>query len=145
MSTVNTDKFAILIAGTRTYDDYEQFKNIVDSALVNHTPENTVIISGGATGADCLAERYAKERNIEIIIMPADWDKYGKSAGPTRNRAMHVKLSGYENRGCLCFWDGKSKGTYHNFKLAKEFNTPLKVFGYRIGRYLKQDQKGTFA
>ncbi len=145
MSTVNTDKFAILIAGTRTYDDYEQFSFVVDNALSNHTPEDTVIISGGATGADCLAERYAKEKGIELIIMPADWATHGKSAGPIRNRAMHVKLSGYENRGCLCFWDGKSKGTYHNFKLAKEFNTPLVVFSYRTGKYLKQDHKGEFA
>ena len=103
------NKFALLIAGTRTYEDYEQFSFVTDNALNNHSAEDTVIISGGATGADALAERYAKERNIEMIVMPADWNKYGKSAGPMRNRAMHVKLSGYENRGCLCFWDGKSK------------------------------------
>ncbi|NIR15189.1 MAG: DUF2493 domain-containing protein, partial [Desulfobacterales bacterium] len=51
----------------------------------------TVVISGGATGADKLGEIWAQKRLIHTEIYPADWDKYGKRAGPIRNHHMATK------------------------------------------------------
>lgn len=94
----------ILVAGSRNYYDYAEFSEVMN---YTHKKYNiTEIVSGGAHGADSLAERYAKENNIPIKVFKADWDMYGKSAGFIRNADMHNYLSQFENRMCLCFWDG---------------------------------------
>ena len=43
------------------------------------------------TGIDAAAVNWAKENGIPIEEYPADWEKYGKSAGPIRNRLMATK------------------------------------------------------
>lgn len=48
----------------------------------------TVVIDGMAKGADTLAHEWAKARGVDNIRYPADWAKYGRSAGPIRNKAM---------------------------------------------------------
>lgn len=50
--------------------------------------ELTEIVSGGAPGADTLAELEAIKREITVKKFPAEWSKYGKSAGPKRNQQM---------------------------------------------------------
>ena len=45
----------ILVAGSRNYYNYNEFKNIMD--YTNNKYHITEIISGGAKGADSLAER----------------------------------------------------------------------------------------
>ena len=40
---------------------------------------------------------------------------------------MHKFLSEYQFRGCIAFWDGKSKGTAHNFSLVKKYDTPIRI------------------
>ena len=123
MAKENT--FACLIAGSRTFDDYNLLKDKMDNFLQNK--DNILIISGGARGADSLAERYAKEKNYSLKVMPAEWDKHGKKAGYIRNTAMHDVLKEYSDRGCVLFWDGKSKGTQHNIPLAEARNTPVRI------------------
>ena len=78
-------------------------------------------------GVDTLAERYADENNLQKVIMKADWDKYGKRAGYIRNAEMHKFISDKEDKLCIAFWDGNSKGTVHNFILAKQYNNPIIV------------------
>jgi hypothetical protein len=72
-----------LIAGSRDFNDYEYLKSRI--------PECSKIISGGAKGADTLAEKYAKEFNIPIEIIRPEWDKFGKKAGMIRNIEMIKK------------------------------------------------------
>ena len=85
--------------------------------------ENTIIIvSGGARGADLLGERYAQENGFAIERYPADWDRYGKSAGPRRNREM-AKAGDY----VICFWDGESRGTKSMIEYAKVFGKPVTI------------------
>lgn len=117
--------FACLIAGSRTFTDYGLLKEKMDLFLANK--ENVLIISGGARGADSLAEQYAHERNYKLLVMPAEWDKYGKSAGYKRNAKMHKALACFEDRGCVLFWNGKSKGTQHNIPLAESNRTPIRI------------------
>lgn len=113
----------LLIVGSRSITDYA----LVSSVLKEYCNSETMIVSGGADGADSLAERYADENNLKKVIMKADWNKYGKRAGYIRNAEMHKYISQYENRLCIAFWDGKSKGTAHSFELAKKYKTPIKI------------------
>lgn len=47
-----------------------------------------LIINGGATGADELSSYWAIKNNVEYVECHADWNKYGRSAGPIRNQEM---------------------------------------------------------
>jgi len=119
--------FYCLIVGSRTFSDYEMMRKKV-SFLLSKQKEIT-IISGGARGADSLAEQYAKEHNLPIKIFKANWS-IGKSAGYKRNELMHEFISNFPDRGIIAFWDNKSRGTAHNFELAKKYNTPLKLITF---------------
>ena len=72
----------VLVCGGRDFHKIKIAYNILDVVEPKH------IISGGAAGADSLAEKYAKENYIPITIYPANWPKYGKGAGPIRNKQM---------------------------------------------------------
>ncbi|MBE6598206.1 MAG: DUF2493 domain-containing protein [Ruminococcaceae bacterium] len=113
----------IVIAGCRDYNDYCEAKQYLDFRLsVIRKENNIVIVSGCASGADSIGERYAEENGFEIEKHPADWKKYGRKAGPIRNKQM-AEVSDY----IICFWDGKSKGTKSMIECAKNSNTPLDV------------------
>lgn len=110
----------IIIAGSRTFENYTEARNILNSYLNKNF--NYVIISGKCRGADKLGEKYAKEKGFEIIEFPADWEKFGKKAGPIRNEAM-IK----ECDEVFIFWDGRSRGTKNLIELAKRFGKTLKA------------------
>jgi len=93
----------------------------MDKILQNQT--SIEIVSGGAKGADQLGEQYAKENNYNLRIFPADWDKYGKKAGYIRNEEMAKYAD-----ACVCFWDGKSKGTKMMIELAKKYKLKTRLF-----------------
>lgn len=46
------------------------------------------VVSGGAKGADAGGEDWAKSRGFPVRLFPAQWKRYGKRAGPIRNREM---------------------------------------------------------
>jgi len=103
----------VIIAGSRNFTDYQKLKETCDTILRDQT--NIEIVSGNCRGADLLGEQYAKERGYKIAQFPADWNKYGKSAGPKRNQQM----ANY-TEALIAFWDGKSRGTKHMIEMAKQ-------------------------
>lgn len=104
----------IIIAGSRTFSDYNLLKCYSDSVLQEFDLSKIVIICGGAKGADQLATKYAEEHNLELKVVPPDWALFGKAAGFVRNAAM-VEYADV----LIAFWNGKSKGTEHVIDLAK--------------------------
>lgn len=114
----------VIIAGGRKFNDYDLLYKNCDKVL--RIKKNEIeIVSGTANGADKLGERYAKEKGYPIKQFPANWDKYGKSAGYKRNEEMAKYAD-----GLIAFWDGKSKGTKHMIDLAKQYELKVKVFIY---------------
>lgn len=99
-----------IIAGSRGANiSYERF-----CELMAEVPwEITTVLSGTARGIDRIGERWAAERDIPIERHPAEWDKYGKSAGYRRNAEM-VKVAD----ALVAFWDGKSPGTENTIAMA---------------------------
>ncbi len=116
--------FKVIIAGTRTFDDYEALKAYADYKL-GQIKEDIEIISGGATGADALGERYAKEKGYTIKRFPADWNRYGKKAGPLRNKQM----ADYAD-ALIVFWDGSSRGTKNMLEIAREQGLKIGIYKY---------------
>ena len=116
-------KKRIVVAGCRDYDNYEEAKEYIDKCVCELKNEYELIfVSGGCRGADKLGERYAHELGYKVEYYPAEWDKYGKSAGPKRNEKM-AEVSDY----IICFWDGKSKGTKLMIKYVEKYRKELKV------------------
>lgn len=119
--------FKVIIAGGRDFHDYELLKQKCNYFLQNKILPGykITIISGHAKGADTLGEKYANERGLILDIKPAEWDKYGKSAGYKRNEEM-VKIAD----AAICFWNGKSKGTKHTIDLCKKKGIPCRIVKY---------------
>lgn len=117
--------FHCLIVGSRDYTDYVSFKAKCDALLADRT--DIEIVSGGASGTDAFAERYAHEHGYSLQVFPAEWSRYGKRAGYVRNREMHSYISAFADRGVIAFWDGASRGTAQSFALSKEFDNPLRI------------------
>lgn len=120
-------KMILLIAGSRTFEDWPRFVAILNLHIMKLLADNPELndielISGGARGADGMAERYAKEFGFNFVCYPADWNTYKKSAGYRRNVDM--------GKACdagVVFWDGKSKGTKHMIDILAGMNKPCKV------------------
>ncbi len=113
----------VVIAGCRDYNNYDEAKPYIDFCLSNIRKENNIIIvSGCASGADSIGERYAKENGFEVEKYPADWRAYGRSAGPKRNKQM-AEVCDY----IICFWDEKSKGTKSMIDYARKYNEPIRI------------------
>lgn len=111
----------IIIAGGRDFNNYYILEEVLNSfkGLVDE------VVSGDARGADEIGARWATYNNIPVKHFPAEWDKYGKSAGFIRN----AEMAEYAD-AAICFWDGKSKGTAHMIKTMKMKNKPCYVFDY---------------
>jgi hypothetical protein len=73
----------VLICGGRDYYDTERIRE----ALLK-VGGITEVIQGGAKGADRTARSVAEQLGIMVREFPADWEKYGKAAGPIRNQQM---------------------------------------------------------
>ena len=60
----------VVIAGCRDYKNYEQAKEFIDLCLLEiKNQDEVVIVSGGASGADAIGERYAKENGIKYSVL----------------------------------------------------------------------------
>ena len=84
----------VLICGSRTWDKWEPIRQYVDSL-----PEGTIVIQGGASGADSIARACAIQRGLGVLPFPAHWRHsracysgckrpVGGRAGPIRNAQM---------------------------------------------------------
>ena len=119
--------FNVVVAGSRSFNNYRLLKDkldkILDSKLTSHSVQ---IISGRARGVDKMGEKYARERNISLKLFPANWDLHGKKAGYVRNMEMARAAD-----AVIVFWDGKSPGTSHMIATAKKLNLPLRLIRYQ--------------
>ena len=107
--------FRVIIAGGRYFSNYELLRTFVDVKLSRITKEKPIeIVSGGATGADALGERYAKEKGYLLRRFPADWKQYGKAAGVRRNKEMAQNAD-----ALIAFWNGESRGTKNMIEEAR--------------------------
>ena len=108
--------YRVIIAGCRNFDDYALLKERCNDYLCEKMEtHNVIIVSGHASGADALGERFAEEFGLQCEIHPADWAKYGRSAGPIRNAEMASCSD-----ALIAFWDGQNPGTRSMIELARK-------------------------
>lgn len=83
--------------------------------------DTTDIVCGMARGADTFGKRIGESLGLNVLKYPAEWDRYGKSAGYKRNVQM-AEVADI----CILFPGGK--GTEHMKNIAT--SKGLKVIEY---------------
>ncbi len=102
----------VIIAGSRNFTD----QKIVDRVITDSGFEISQVVSGGARGVDTCGEYWAEDNGVDIEVFSADWQKYGRAAGPIRNKQM----ANYAEALIAIYDSSKSKGTANMIKQAKE-------------------------
>jgi hypothetical protein len=113
----------ITVGGCRDFNDYGYIFGCLDQYLQKLDDNDITFISGRCSGVDTAAERYAEEKGFKTLLFPAEWDKYGKAAGPIRNKKM-VEAADI----VIAFWDGRSRGTRSLIEFARKANKRLIIF-----------------
>ena len=100
----------LLICGSRHWSDYSTIllKMFAITFLVHS--DDVVVIDGAARGADEMGHRAGVHMGFETLRFPADWVRYGRSAGPVRNRQMLISgavdyVLAFPLRGSIGTWD----------------------------------------
>lgn len=114
-----------IIAGSRAGPKYSDLTEAIKSC--GWSP--SVIVSGTARGADQLGEAWAVNNGVPIERYAADWAKFGRAAGPIRNKIMAQNAE-----ALIALWDGKSSGTKNMIELAKTYG--LKVYVRILGDFV---------
>lgn len=74
-------------------------------------------------GADYWGEQWAIHHGIPVKPFPADWDRFGKGAGPIRN----AQMAKYAD-ALLAIWNGSSSGTGNMIECARDVGLRIWVF-----------------
>lgn len=102
----------VIVAGSRSIENKKLVKDTIKESP--HTPYNGELVVGDADGVDELAkESLSGFRHVDITEFEADWEEYGKSAGPIRNKEM----AKYGD-ALIAIWDGESSGTKNMIECA---------------------------
>jgi hypothetical protein len=109
----------VIIAGSRNITDPQALLD----ALQEVDWQITQVVCGMARGADKLGYDWARANDIPIAEFPADWNRYGKSAGYKRNAEMAKNAD-----ALLALWDGQSRGTNNMIYLAACNNLQVHIF-----------------
>lgn len=109
----------VIVAGPRDFNNHAVVFAILEYYLSN-VPDLEIVV-GKARGVDTIAEQWARLKGIPVHEFPADWNKYGNSAGPIRNRQMG-DFADY-----LIAFDWGSKGTTDMINYMDSLKKPYKV------------------
>ena len=110
------------MTGSRDWNDEIMIENIFSKI-----EKPCLLIHGNCIGADKLCEKVGKKYNFDMEVHNPEWNKYGKYAGPKRNKDMiesFINHTNCKNKIMYAFHDSieKSKGTKNCVQEAKKNN-----------------------
>ena len=114
----------VLVCGDRNWSNKNKIREILSHLISTDSLE--VVIEGGARGADRLAGEVAKELKIPVEEYPANWARFGRAAGPIRNKQM---LDEGEPDLILAFHSNieTSKGTRNMVEQSKALGLKVRI------------------
>lgn len=114
-----------IIAGSRSLTSQKIVTEAMEAARLEQGIHPTAVICGEARGADLLGKRWAQANGINVISMPAEWEKHGRAAGPIRNGEMAAIAD-----ALVAVWDGESVGTRDMIRKATKKGLKVYVHYY---------------
>lgn len=78
----------VLICGDRGWTNAQLIHDKLNELAQGHLDKIDCVIDGMAHGADHLGYVVAAQLGIATRRFPANWNKYGRAAGPIRNQQM---------------------------------------------------------
>lgn len=120
-------KTVLLVTGCRRWTNERAM--LVKLVELTQRCSELTIVHGGARGADAMASRLGKKVNADVLVVPADWDRDGRSAGFKRNDRMLEMVLAMQDDGVnvevMAFKEEfdstlKRGGTEHMVKRCKE-------------------------
>ena len=121
----------VIVCGGRHFDRYDIIEKVLNEVLSTCDDKEIEIVSGHCEGADALGECYAVEHEVKLKIFPADWKKYGRSAGPIRNKQMIDYIIKLDKKLVVAFVSENSRGTKNTIKLAEKQGVPVIEIRYK--------------
>lgn len=117
-STPSITGTRIAVVGSRNFSNAD-----IVTAFVRSLTSTSVVISGGARGADTWAEDAAKQNSLQTEICHVDWVRLGRRAGPIRNAEIVAATD-----QVVAFWNGKNRGTLNTILSARAAGLPILIF-----------------
>ena len=113
----------VVVTGSRDWTNLEIVRRVVSRLKAMGVQR---VIHGACHGLDWMLAREAKGQGLETVPVYADWDAYGKRAGPLRNGLM---LDTYAPEFVVAFPTKLRKhggGTWNCVKQAEDRGIPVK-------------------
>lgn len=107
----------VCVSGSRGYAHLDNVDRLIATM-----PRDLTIVHGGAAGVDERANEVANKLGLRVEVCRADWSRYGRRAGPLRNRTMVASCD-----FLYAFWDGQSRGTASAIQAAVDEDVPFEV------------------
>jgi hypothetical protein len=124
-------KVKLAIVGSRDFAS-DEFYGYMSNKMAEFMKEENLefedieyVVSGGAKGVDSMAERWAKDNSLPMKIYEANWNKYGKSAGPIRNTLI------VEDCSHVVAFPGAGTGTRDTIRKAELDGKYMKIYNWK--------------
>lgn len=108
------------MTGSRTWPERIWLYKHLDAAFAEtlYMDRELVIVHGHCKeGADAMADDWAIEVGCPVERHPADWTRYGRSAGMHRNAQMVMS----KPHACIAFIHNNSSGATHCKDMAEKY------------------------
>lgn len=118
--------FRVLVTGARDWQDKSKVRNALDAVGMAWGFDGMTVVEGMCPygGADEIAYQWVLD-NADLGVRserhPADWQQYGRAAGPIRNTKMVTAGA----RICLAFPGINSRGTKDCMTKAGHIGIPV--------------------
>lgn len=115
-----SSEMRVVVCGSRSWRDWSALE-----AALTRLPRGSQVVHGDARGADRMAGSVAERLGHYVARMPAEWERYGRSAGMRRNEQM---LTCVKPDLVIAFWDGASRGTRDTIERARRAGIRVRVY-----------------
>jgi hypothetical protein len=130
----------LAIIGSRSFNERNKFWSVLNKFLLDKTYP-TFIISGGAVGADSLAEEWAEEKRIETLIFKPQYDKFSGKESWKANNERNTQIANYCDY-LLAFWDMKSTGTRDTIEKTIDLRKHVYIYNLNSGETKRVANRG---
>src|SRR5574337_486757 len=107
----------VIVCGSRRWHDRQRIAD-----RLGDLPPDSVIVHGGARGADRSAEQEAQKWGLLVEAHLPRYDLHGAKRAPL---IRNIDMAELGADLCIAFWDGRSTGTAHMIEKAREQGIPV--------------------